>query len=77
MTLIKRIFTDLQRGPESGANLTKTGDEEIKTLPLMTLIKRIFTDLQRGPESGCESDKAGGEGDQNLTADDADQTDFH
>jgi hypothetical protein len=50
-----------------------------KTLPLMTLIKRIFTDLQRkrmDRQSGANLTKTIDEVDQNLTADDADQTDL-
>jgi hypothetical protein len=42
----------------------------------MTLIKRIYADLQRGPESGANLTKTIDEVDQNLTADDADQTDL-
>jgi hypothetical protein len=47
-----------------------------KTLPLMTLIKRIYADLQREPYASANLTKTIDEVDQNLTADDADQTDL-
>jgi hypothetical protein len=40
-------------------------------------MKRIYADLQRGLEAGANLTKTIDEVDQNLTADNADQTDFH
>jgi hypothetical protein len=78
ITLIKRIFTDLQRkrmDQKGGANLTRTTSMgQSKTLPLIMLMKWIFTDLQRKrrDRKGCANlTKTIDEAEQNLTADDA------
>jgi hypothetical protein len=78
MTLIKRIFTDLQRKENGPERLSESDEGELmgqtKTLPQITLIKR---QTYHGGTETRRTAKAAESERQHLTADDTDQTDCH